>query len=436
LIIFVLILLFLTFFFSRITFTSYINPFILFVSNLLFALAIFYSVDFIDHTISEKTFSILIISIIAFSFGTILAVVVSNPRYKVRGRLSKGQNILEGSRPRGLQLKDLNFIRLLFWISMIGFVYYLYVVQSSIGIVNVLSNPNLLNLAIGFDEISFSSIPTYMMKISTVNSMLILIYILKFKPKFIGIYVMYFLEIAMNISVKRDVLVHMLVLNILVYLYYNSDVIRIKAQSLKQNSKTLKGIILALCIIFFAGYYFATTQRLLNKEVTLTGSLFGLSLPSFIVTIILYYAANFKSFDIYLLNESDVPLLGGTLRFLYKGLDGVRLINYDDSFLSLNFVSTPELFNTTLGQYYIYSEGGLIWTIIFYSSIGFIATMLYLKYQKDKSETTLMLLALISTLLLFSIREYLVIFIDFWISLLIIFTLHIRLKKRKRGVFK
>src|SRR5690606_18792555 len=104
-------------------------------------------------------------------------------------------------------------------LSFIGFLYFLYIVETQIGLIAVLLDPNILNVAFRFDEISFDSIPMYLLKLSMVNSMFLLIYILKYKDNRKSTIIMFLLTILMNISVRRSILFYIILLNIFIFIY-------------------------------------------------------------------------------------------------------------------------------------------------------------------------------------------------------------------------
>lgn len=427
-IIFYSLLIVITMILSKKIYDNYISPFSIFLGNFFLAFVIFYSVDFIDQNISLFATIIIVTSIIAFIFGTFIAMLQCKKFIK-RGDIYKSLTIVKES---GIGINDIKIFRLFFWISLVGYIYFLYIIHTNIGIGRVLKDPVLLNYSYYNKDLSFNSLPLYMMKISMINSMFILVYILKYRCKKISIYVMYFLEIAMNISVKRNTLIYIIALNFFVFTYYNSGKIKSSVNSILKNTKKPTKIAILILVLAVSAYYFSATQKALNKELTTQGTILGIKLPNSIITIITYYVANFKSFDIYLANNiHHIPMLGITFRFLYKILAGFKFVDYDDSFLTLQFVPVPEMFNTTLAQLYIYFEGGFIWVMLFYAFIGYVATLLYFKYLKYRSEITLMYLSLISTILLFSIREYIVILIDFWITILVIIIMQLRCNKRK-----
>jgi oligosaccharide repeat unit polymerase len=415
-------LLCLTIIISKKLYKSYINPLSLFLGNFFLALAIFYSVDFIDQDLSNKAIAIIVISLLAFIYGTIMA----NLLYRIHNKKTKINNN-ELKKNYEIKIEDIKIFRIIFIISLVGFFYFLYTVETHIGILTVLKDPNLLNLAYFYSEINFSRLPMYMMKTSMVNSMFLLLYIIKFRCKNISIYAMFIIEILINISVKRNILVYIVMLNFFIFVYYTGHEFQNIIKNKTGGMKNAKKYIILICVIILAGYYFSRTQSLLNKQFTTQGALFGIKLPEFMITIITYYTANFESFNIYLsTNLSDVPIFGSTLRFLYLFLAKLHLVRYDDSFLSLPFVSVPEMFNTTIGQYYIYIEADIVGVILFYFFIGIVSTALYYKYQKSRDDIILMYLAVVSMLLLFNIREYVVITIDFWITLLVIIIIQLR----------
>lgn len=405
---------------SKSIFKSYINPMNLFLGNFFFAMMLYYSVDFIDHNLSSTTILILVSSFISFIYGMLIAAILFK-------RKNNQSNLEDKTLGLGIRLEHIKFFKILFWLSILGFISFLMTLQNSIGLVSILKNPNLLNLAISENSIIFSSIPAYLMKISMINSLFLLVYILKFKPKNKSIYIMYFLEIFMNVSVKRNVLIYILVLNILVYIYYNQGRI---SEKIKKSSQTKK----IITLFFVSGiilFYFASTQKLLNKELLYQGNIFGLKISNSLMTILTYYIANFKSFDIYLTTDIvDSAVFGSSLRFVYQFFESINFVHYDSSFLSLDFVSVPQLFNTSIAQIYIYAEGGLGWIILFYSFLGYFSSSLYFSYFKYRNDFKLIGLAIMSNLLLFSIREYVVLQIDFWISVFILFLFSVYAKRK------
>ncbi|WRP06318.1 O-antigen polymerase [Rossellomorea aquimaris] len=429
-----LFLLIFTLILSKKIYKNYISPLSIFLGNFFLAFTIFYSVDFIDQDLSGRAFTIILVSLIAFLFGVTVFHLVKKPR-NINKTAKK--NLLSEYK-RGIAVEDIKIFRFLFLLSLIGYLYFLYKIEKQLGLLNVLVNPNLLNVAFAFDEISLSSVPMYLMKLSMVNSMFLLIYILKFKPKRKQATVMFIIEVLMNISVKRNILLYIIVLNIIIFLYFNgrkfiSNIQHYVSRKSRNSIKRVRNyfVIASVGVTFI--YFFTLTQSLLNKQSMAQGSLFGISLPSYIVKLISYYAANIASFDKYLtMDHNDVPLFGSTLRFFYKVLDQINLIDYQDNFLVLDFVYIPYAYNTTLGQFYIYTESGMIGLLLFYGMVGFVSTYLYYKYQKNKDDVILLYLSLISVILLFSIREYVMIFVDFWITLLVIFLFQIHSNKNYR----
>jgi oligosaccharide repeat unit polymerase len=418
---------------SKVLYNNFISPLSVFLGNYLFSLIIFYQIDFLYRDLSNKAVLIIFLSLAAFFIGSFIATFIKISLNRKRD--DDSFSVLKISK------NDIKIFRKLFWVSIAGFIYYLYIIQTKFGLINILINPNLLNLAYG--DISEGSLPLYMMKVSMVNSMFLFLYILKFKCKKIEIIIMFIIEVLMNISVKRNRLLYIIVLNSFIFLYYNrqeiTNVIKqgISRAVLFKKKNNFRKIIIILVIVVLFGYFFISMQSLLNKQSAIQGFLMGIKLPSGLVTIITYWVANFASFNIYLsTNLNDVPFLGCTLRFVYKILDQLHIIKYDDTFLAMDFVYVPNQYNTTLGQFYIYTESGIFGLIVFYALIGFISTRLFVSYQKTKDDISLLYLTFFSTLLLFNIREYVMIFVDFWILLIAIILLRFRIRKRTISINK
>jgi len=385
-------------FINKKIFATTLNPFFIFTTMLSILLLFFYGSNFLDNKLSFKTSLILFISVFSFVIGSILALTKISTKNK--------EKHFENYK------MDKSIIIIFFSLSVLGFFYYLIQINQQIGLLNVLKDPNILNVKISTNSIQLNTLMMYFLKLSIPNSIFLLIYILNNKKVNFLYYFMYIFSFVQNVSVRRSTLYLMLVLNIILALYYFSYKFK------DRQSKNRKKVVFSISTIFILSmYFFDYMQNKLNKEFMLEGKkIFGLEISSSLATIVSYFAGNLSSLDVYIKNQyaEDIPFLGVSLRF-YNFLDSINLYSYEDSFLSLPFVSIPFLYNTTMTQFYIYIESGYSGIFIFYIMIGFISTKSYINYMKSGSYFNLIALTIVSTILIFSIREYSLIFVDYYI---------------------
>ena len=386
-------------FINKKIFATTLNPFFIFTTMLSILLLFFYGSNFLDNKLSFKTSLILFISVFSFVIGSILALTKISTKNK--------EKHFENYK------MDKSIIIIFFSLSVLGFFYYLIQINQQIGLLNVLKDPNILNVKISTNSIQLNTLMMYFLKLSIPNSIFLLIYILNNKKVNFLYYFMYIFSFVQNVSVRRSTLYLMLVLNIILALYYFSYKFK------DRQSKNRKKVVFSISTIFILSmYFFDYMQNKLNKEFMLEGKkIFGLEISSSLATIVSYFAGNLSSLDVYIKNQyaEDIPFLGVSLRFFYNFLDSINLYSYEDSFLSLPFVSIPFLYNTTMTQFYIYIESGYSGIFIFYIMIGFISTKSYINYMKSGSYFNLIALTIVSTILIFSIREYSLIFVDYYI---------------------
>ncbi len=257
-----------------------------------------------------------------------------------------------------------------------------------------------------------------------------LLYMLKYKEKKLKIYVLLIIILVATISYTRNSLAYYLIIDIFVYLYYKQKEVK------KLEVKTIIAIVL-LIIIF--GNIFSYSQNLLNKVFDVSGNFIGMPVSSRIATLIAYFCGPLISTDIYIKSIPNIPFLGYTLRNVYDFLELLG-IKYDTvKYASQDFVYIPFKFNTSTIQYYIYAEGGYIWTIIYFFSLGIVTASSWKNYYKKQDSLSLIFLSFISLLLVTMIRSYILMRLDVLIFLAIYGILKIRNesdKKRLKKYFK
>lgn len=397
-------------------FKKCVTPYSIFIGNYTICFILFYGSNYVYHNLSAKAWLILGMSMLGFSTGVFFAKIV--PKRKIETSNIYGNNEV---------LYKLAYIA--FMLSLIGAMTYYIIIQKTLGLTNVLADPSILNTAISESTIGIGILPVVLMKLSLPNVGLLFSLYLKDDSRNKNLLLLMLIELLMNISVRRNVFIYMVVL--LIFIYYFSEIERNKPVEFGRNVKNV--------IVFFLTasslvYFFQTLQRILRKEtIFLEAKLFGITISSSFLTILLYYVGNPISFSIYIDKNlsSNVPIFGATFRYIYILLKKVTNLKFDDSFLALDFVNTPQLFNTTFSQFYIYSEGGLIWTIIFYFLLGFVSTIIFLRYKNNNNIFYLNILSFTSLLLVLMIREYMPISLDFWICVMYYLIFNKLIRKRK-----
>lgn len=378
------------------------TPFTVFIGSFTLCFCLFYGSSFLYKDLSSHSIIIVLFSIFSFICGSLI--------YKVIPK----KNIGKSSKVKKNFYNEINieiFSNIVFILSVIGFMGYMISIQRSIGILNAIQNPNLLNIAISQDLIQVNSLILILFKLSLPNSGLILIQNLIFRKKKKNI-IFWIISVAINISVRRNVLFYLIIFNLFIYLYF--------IQSKKLRKIDLKKFIPIILSLGTLISFFQYMQKSLNKEtMILKPEIFSIPISSNIINALLYYIGNPQSFSQYLEENNgivnNVFFLGASLRFPYKMLSIPLDLNFDDTFLEMNFVNIPYLFNTTFSQYYVYIEGGIIWVIILYFVVGFVSSRFFVKYTKSNNFITLMWLSFITLCLFFSVREYLPILLDFWV---------------------
>lgn len=386
------------------------TPFTVFLGSFTLCFCLFYGSSFLYKDLSSHSIIIVLFSIFSFICGSLI--------YKVIPK----KNIGKSSKVKKNFYNEINievFSNIVFVLSVIGFMGYMISIQRSIGILNAIQNPNLLNIAISQDLIQVNSLILILFKLSLPNSGLILIQNLIFRKKKKNI-IFWIISVAINISVRRNVLFYLIIFNLFIYLYF--------IQSKKLRKIDLKKFIPIILSLGTLISFFQYMQKSLNKEtMILKPEIFSIPVSSNIINALLYYIGNPQSFSQYLEENNgivnNVFFLGASLRFPYKMLSIPLGLDFDDTFLEMNFVNIPYLFNTTFSQYYVYIEGGIIWVIILYFFIGFVSSRFFVKYTKSNNFITLMWLSFITLCLFFSVREYLPILLDFWVFVVYMLTL-------------
>ncbi|CEO33564.1 O-antigen polymerase [Paraclostridium sordellii] len=407
------ILIFLT---SRIFMKSYICPYSIFLGVFAFSGILLYSSNFLSKDLTSLSITIFVLSMLTFAIGAMIALF--------------DQKLMKYNK----EFVDIDYdklyfiIKILFNLSIIGFLIYFIKLNSSFGLINILKNPVILNTAIANDQIQ-SGIKDYLMILSIPNSLLLLKYMSKNKEKSY-LKIMYLIELGMNFNVKRSRLFYIVILNLFMYLFMNlkeGNIVSIKSKVMKD----IKNFIMVLGVIIVSFNLFSKLQMALNKQLSITGTILGINASESVVSMVTYFSGNLVSMGQMINIDYNNILFGtATFRFIYKFLDKINIVSFDDSYLKMQFVNIPSPFNTVPIQYYIYRDFNIIGVVLFFFIIGYLSTKIYLKFLRGNNEFTIFYLSLICMILTLSIREYVVIFIEFWVILLTLIISNIYAKNK------
>lgn len=398
---------------SYLLFKKILNPISLFFLPNIIAMFIWIGSDNISKEVSSSSFTVLLISYFCYLLG-VLIYYSKFENFKFEKVESTHNHVYI----------DNKLISFLFFLSSIGFLKFLIYINSSIGLNEFLKNPNTLNLMYGADLITLPSLWFYLIKLSIANSLFILYKILKGdRSKKLRIW--FVLSIFYNISVRRSSFFYVVLLNVFLYIFF--------MYRRKNTKRKFKETILVATGISTVLYFFMKLQKLLNKEFSNTQfHFFGLPITDEVATVFTYIGGNFKSYDIYL-NTPDiyqVPVLTSIFRYVYLVSNKLGFTNFDFTFLALPFVNIPLPFNTSLLQYYIFKEGGLLWIICFFLIIGILVCKLWIEGIVYQNDIKIFFLTLISLVLVMSIRENFLINLDFHITFILIVI--VKLMNRRR----
>jgi oligosaccharide repeat unit polymerase len=407
-----LLIIFLVYLLGLLLYKNGINPLFLFIGNFTFSFFILYSVDFIIKDISTWLAVIYFISFVCFILGIFLSRLL----------IPIGKNSIGDSKhdiPRNVYQRE---IKILFFITLTSTLIYWSQTVSRFGLNNLFSNlltsHEMENLSGASSLILYAKMITVFLSPFTLN------YMIKYKDKNYFYFIVLLFTFVANISYTRNVLFYILLLDVLVIIYSRET----KKKSI--NIHSLFKYVLIVLTSIGAIRFFTFTQELFNKEFEISGSFLNLEVSPSIATVISYYVGPLVSTEIYLSNTNNVPFLGFTFRN-FIDLMAIFGINIDTiSYSGQSWVYIPFKFNTSTIHYYIYSEGGILWTIIFFIILGLLADYTYRKFKSYQDTNALMGLILISLILITSIRSYILTRLDILIYIVLLLMLVLLRKVR------
>ena len=192
-------------------------------------------------------------------------------------------------------------------------------------------------------------------------------------------------------------------------------------------------------IVIVVGMYlfFTYTQSEFNKQFNISGSVFGKTVSSGLLTIISYFSGALATVGIYLDQINNTPFLGHSFRTLINFLNPLGLNINTTAYQPTHWVYIPFRYNTSSIQYYIFSEGNWPWTIIFFFLFGYIFAKVYIWFKRKKSFSSMLALCFLSWMAVLSSREYIMVRLDsfFFIVFILITYMH-EAGKLKRIVFR
>lgn len=376
-----------------------IAPGLFFLINFSFGFLIFSASNFIEHDLSARTYIILLISFFCFIIGNLFAKVTV---------IKQNYATVAYKTVEDMSARDFKIITVLYVLFLIGALYSVYFYISHLGLMNYFTNI----VSINSNEIPVdSTLMLYLKKIGQVLAIYATYCLLAYNKKKIYYLFIIITLVALNISYQRNELFYIVGLIAITYMYMHQS----KASTSAERKKRGKTIFVIAIILLAALMFFVRTQKDFGKTAQFEGKLFGKHVSNTLITPISYYIGPFASTSKYLDNIQDTPFMMYTGRFVYDILSRLGLCDISSFQYGVPFVSIPFSFNTATMQYYIFSEGGYLWLSIFYILIGYLSYKWYKNYLETKDLLPLIKLVYISFMLLFSIREYALMRIDYLI---------------------
>ena len=394
---------------SKKTYGFFISPLTIFIGVFSIGFAFLFGSSFIDYSlIDERTALIYILSFCFFVVGTFF--------YGFFARIRKNTYIVRKKQPFTKKKYKIS-IYVLFLIVLIATSLYWIACAKSLGTSNlfmsILETKEIESIA------GFPTILLYLKMISVFLSPYVVFYIIKYNDYSVKLFLIVIFTLLANIAYTRMSLFYVIALDLFVFIYAKE---KPKKKSFKKTILTGTCVVATLIISL---YIFSFTQALLNKTFNINGQLFGMKIDNSTATIISYFSGPIVSSRVYLDEMTSIPKLGYTLRS-FKSLINMFGADFDtSSYFPEKWVYIPFKFNTASIQFYIFGEGGFLWLCIFFFAFGAISSGVFIHFKNNKDPFSLMILAIISLVLFFSIRGYLFTRLDVFIFVVITFILYV-----------
>ncbi len=234
------------------------------------------------------------------------------------------------------------------------------------------------------------------------------------KEQRVFLIIQFFLCFLPFITVRRDTLFKMILLNLLLW-YAGNCFPKGKETAARRRKKWL----VAGSVILGAVAFMSLTQLLMHKNVRADLRILGIPLPGFLVDPALYLLGNYPYLDAAMGSLRFQGFLISTLRipvmYLQRIFGGGLDLATPFQLPFRNVVRGGKMmFNTAPIQYYTYLELG-VFSPVFYLLLGFLSGVLYDRFAKKRDFAGTMFLVTLYSVLFWSVREYTVIFLSTWI---------------------
>ncbi len=376
-----------------------VNPITSFVGVQLIALFLLFGSSFINTSLmTTRVISIYVVSLLCYTIGCIIGS-------KNKGYLKNEDKEDSGEDENYYQSK----ILLLGLILLIATLMYWVACIATFGAGNFLQQ--LLHTRATANAVGVSNIVLYFKMISVFLSPYVLYFIIYFRSKKLINYLILVLTFVSNIAYTRNVLFYIAILDVFVLIY---------SRPKKEKSKKSKRWILYIAIVAAMYLFFTYTQTEFNKQFNITGTVLGRTVNSGLLTIVSYFSGAMATVDLYLEKIANTPFLGHTLRSFINLLGPFGVSINTASYQPSQWVFIPFQYNTSALQYYVFSEGGWLWTILFFLLYGITHSKAYFWYMNKKSFSGMLLLCFFSWMSVLSVREYIIVRLDTFFYLLFI----------------
>lgn len=396
----IILLLILTALTSKVIYRQYINPLTIFIGVHLVAFSLLYGSDFFDTTmITIKMLSIYIISYGCFCIGIFLSSIRERKRQYLLINDKNNNEKRKHQKRIDICASILFLATLLYWSKC---VLYFDKGQFFRQLLYLRELPKMTG------GITFL---LYLKMISIFLSPYVLYYIIFYNEKRLKYYLIIALTLFSNLAYTRNVIFYIVILDIFVIVFSREN---------KKSRFSFKKLVLCLGVVFGVYKFFTYTQSAFNKQGTVSGNIFGYKVSEALVTVVSYFSGALVSAGSYIEMITDTPFLGNTLRMLYSVLN-IFGANVDiDVYQPVEWVYIPFRYNTAAIQFYIFSEGGWIWTVIFFFMLGYLFDTVFRWYKRTKCFTSMSAVCFVALLAVISVREYVLVRLDMLIYLFLI----------------
>lgn len=397
-----------------------LNPISIFVFPNALSILLLLGCNFLDKNLSHKTYIIFVFSMLIYCAG-----VFFGSSFRFKSKSVKFKNI------------KIDFLRFIIFFSLFVDLFTVLnfgVIESQYGIANALSNLSLFNAYI--QNVGFNGFYNTMTFFSIPLSMIIQVAMTKYRFDYkkrtrVFFAVQFILCFVPFISTRRSMLVMALIDNVLVYLLLRK----------KDVTANYKKVLMFAGLVYVSLLFFSKTQQLMKKDLEFSITCYGVIVPKLLRDAFLYLAGNYSYLNRVInagIPNSSIPFLS-TFRVPLIYLNQIFELSIDTKTLfALPFsdigVIIPYLFNTVPIHYYFFLDLGKAFIVEFFF-MGLISGTIFKKATNQFSVWEILLCAIQFSIVLFSFREYGLIFLYNYLNMFFILIFrHLKIVTKKGAI--